>query len=191
MQPLPLTYYRNNDVVWLARDLIGKRLITTFNGKKTSGYISETEAYKGTEDKACHAYNHRRTKRNEVMYHEGGKAYVFMLYGIHFLFNIVSNIKGIPDAVLIRGISPLHGIDVMEERLKRPIGQKGLNGPGILTRAMGIDRLNTNGKLLDGPEVWLENGINIPHRDIFVSKRIGIDYAEEYASKLWRFHVSL
>ena len=106
-------FYLRNDVVQIAEDLLGKVLITKINGKLTAGKIVETEAYRGTTDRASHAYPNRKTKRNRIMFDEGGKAYVYLIYGIHYLFNIVTNKAHIPDAVLIRSIEPVTGIDTM------------------------------------------------------------------------------
>ena len=107
---LKRSFYLNEDVVRLSRDLLGKVLCTKIQGKYTSGIITETEAYAGVIDRASHAYNNRRTKRTEIMYHKGGVAYVYLCYGIHNLFNVVTNVEGIPHAILIRGIEPFDGI---------------------------------------------------------------------------------
>ena len=109
-------YYVNEDVVFLASDLIGKVLYSAFNGQICSGIITETEAYKGIEDKASHAYGNRRTKRTEIMFGDPGFAYVYLCYGIHKLFNIVTAPREVPHAVLIRGIKPISGIQEMERR---------------------------------------------------------------------------
>src|ERR1700758_5372076 len=113
MTVLNLDYYKRRDVLFLSRDLLGKYLLTAFDGQLTGGMIVETEAYQGPEDKASHAYQNRRTKRNEVMYHSGGICYVYLCYGIHSLFNIVTNIENIPHAILIRAIKPTIGVDFM------------------------------------------------------------------------------
>jgi DNA-3-methyladenine glycosylase len=116
---IPLEFYQGVDVVAIARELLGKVLVTNIDGAITSGMIVETEAYHGLKDKACHAYNGRRTARTEVMYQSGGLAYVYLCYGIHSLFNIVTNVKDRADAVLIRAIEPLEGLEVMMERRKQ------------------------------------------------------------------------
>jgi DNA-3-methyladenine glycosylase len=110
--PLPSEFYIRTDVVQVARDLLGKVLYTSFNHEITAGIIIETEAYAGVTDKASHAYNNRRTARTEIMYRTGGTAYVYLCYGIHSLFNIVTSVEDNPHAVLIRGIEPLHGIEL-------------------------------------------------------------------------------
>ena len=104
---IPLSFYQSDDVVFLARSLLGKSLLTFLDGKLTGGIITETEAYAGINDKASHAYGGRKTKRTEVMYREGGVCYVYLCYGIHYLFNVVTGKKDVPHAVLIRGISLL------------------------------------------------------------------------------------
>lgn len=149
--------------------------------------IIETEAYCGAIDKACHAYNHRRTKRTETMFSEGGTAYVFLCYGMHHLFNIVTNRKEIPHAILIRALSPDRGVDLMSHRRKKQDLSILTNGPGSLCQALGITRAH-DGLLLNGPEIWLEDrGVKIPPKNILAQPRVGVDYAEEDALKPWRF----
>jgi DNA-3-methyladenine glycosylase len=181
-------YYLQADVVKLSRDLLGKYLLTKFDNQITGGKIIEAEAYRGPEDKASHAYGHRRTSRNEVMYHKGGICYVYICYGIHALFNIVTNIEGIPDAILIRAIEPEFGIETMMKRRNKNVISKTLtSGPGSLTQALGIT-IAHNGLHLFGPEIWLEDrGIAIPEENICAGPRIGIDYAQEDALLPWRF----
>lgn len=181
-------YFQNSDVLWLGRDLIGKILMTRIDGYLTGGIIVETESYAGVEDKASHSYGGRRTKRNEVMYSSGGKAYVYRCYGIHALFNIVTNRAEIPHAILIRGIKPLEGIEVMLKRRKKAMIEKRFAiGPGNLTQALGIDTVH-NGLSLQSDLIWLEDRqLLLPADKIAATKRIGIDYAAEYALKPWRF----
>lgn len=185
---LPLSYYRSNDVVRLARDLLGKVLVTKINNKVTSGIISETEAYAGINDRASHAYNNRRTKRTEVMYQSGGCSYVYLCYGIHYLFNVVTGLVNQPHAVLIRGIVPRDGLDVMSKRIRLAgINRSHTNGPGKLSKALGItDQLNN--KLLNSKSIWLEDkNITIKNSDIFIEPRIGVDYAGDDALLPYRF----
>src|ERR1700739_2478114 len=118
MKKLKKAYYLQQDVVAIACNLLGKKLCTHINGVYTAGIITETEAYAGANDKASHAYNNKRTPRNEVMYHEGGKGYVYLCYGLHHLFNVVTNIKDVPHAVLIRAIKPVDGIEHVLKRRK-------------------------------------------------------------------------
>lgn len=183
------TFYRRSDVVKIARELLGKVLYTNINGIVAGGMIVETEAYSWKE-KGCHAYGGKMTKRNAVMFQEGGLSYVYLCYGMYEMFNVVTNREGIADAVLIRALEPLDGIPEMQLRrgaLKNPFHLT--SGPGKLTKAMGIDRKLNGKSLLDG-EVWLEDiGRRIPPRAIDVSPRIGIDYAGEDAQLPWRFTV--
>lgn len=188
-------YFQTDDVVALAKDLIGKIIFTKIQGQICAAIISETEAYAGESDKASHAYNGRRTKRTETMYMEGGHAYIYLIYGLHHLLNIVSHKKNIPNAVLIRGGYPIVGMDSMESRLNKIIHKNALVGPGRFSKAMGIqkdmDALKL-GRTSQINQIWLENhGLTAyMENDIIISKRIGIDYAEEDADLPYRFHIS-
>ncbi len=178
----------NNDVIFLAKDLIGKVLCTQINGEYCSGIISETEAYNGIYDKASHAYNNRRTKRTEIMFEAGAHSYVYLCYGIHMLFNVVCSDEGIPNAVLIRGIIPLEGIDTMEKRRNKKVSVKGFSsGPGTLTIALGIEMSHNKTSLL-GDTIWIEDQrIKFSENEIQIGPRIGIDYAEEDKELPFRF----
>jgi DNA-3-methyladenine glycosylase len=189
MTKLPDSFYQRTNVVKIARELLGKVLFTSINGIVTAGTIVETEAYSWKE-KGCHAYGSKRTPRNAVMFEPGGRAYVYLCYGMHHLFNVVTNVPSVPEAVLIRALEPFHGIDVMLSRRGRLANKFHLtSGPGKLTKALGIDR-NLNGKLLAGDEVWVEDsGNRISNKDIAASARIGIDYAGEDALLPWRFTI--
>lgn len=184
---LGIDFYQRNDVLKIAQDLIGKCLFTQVDGVTTGGIIVETEAYSWTE-RGCHAYNARKTKRNAVMFDEGGLVYVFLCYGMHNLFNIVTNKAGIAEAVLVRAIEPVSGIEEMKKRRGQLSNEKHLtSGPGKLTKALGISR-TFNGKSLLNAEVWLEDrNTTIAPSDILVTPRIGIDYAGEDAALPWRF----
>jgi len=181
-------FYLRDDVVNIARDLIGKKLVTCIEGRLTTGIITETEAYEGESDRASHAYGGRRTPRTEIMYQSGGRAYIYLCYGIHSLFNIVTNREGIPHAVLIRAIKPLTGLATMLERTgKKQIKKDFGNGPGKVSRALGIHYSQTGIDLL-GDAIWLEdnkfdNGSGI----IRTSVRVGIDYAGKDALLPYRF----
>lgn len=171
----------------IARDLIGKLLVTNTQGLCTGGIIVETEAYSWKE-RGCHAYGGKMTERNKIMFAEGGHTYVYLCYGIHHLFNVVTNSGGVADAVLIRAIEPTMGIPVMMKRRghSEPSFQL-TSGPGKLAMSLGIDRA-MNGKLLWNDEVWIEgDGIKIASRFIISSKRIGVDYAGADAALPWRF----
>lgn len=177
---IPLSFYRNPDVVAIAKSLIGKTLYTAIDGRLTGGRIIETEAYAGITDRACHSYNNRRTPRTEIMYAPGGVAYVYLCYGMHHLFNIVTGPKDSPTAVLIRALKPTIGLDIMLERRKR---QPLTSGPGTLTTALGIT-LKHNALSLTGPTLWIEEG---PQHPIEASPRIGVDYAGPDALLPYRF----
>jgi DNA-3-methyladenine glycosylase len=180
-------FYLRNDVVKVARELLGKVLITYIDGQLTAGIITETEAYAGWQDKASHAYGGRRTTRNEPMYGIGGHAYVYLCYGIHHLFNVVTNEPDIPHAVLVRGVHPYIGKDVMIER--RAPARPTTTGPGTLTQALGIRTAHT-GTDLCGDMIWLEDhDIQVPAKTIVTGPRIGVDYAQEDASLPYRFLV--
>ena len=185
---IPLSYYQSNDVVSLARDLIGKTIFTNFDGILTGGIISETEAYAGKNDKASHAYNGRRTNRNEVMYQLGGVCYIYLCYGIHNLFNIITGEKENPQAILIRGIIPTVGCDHILARTGKSHQQQSVtNGPGRVSKALGINRLH-NGHSVNGSLIWLEKQqITLNNYQLENGPRIGIDYAEEDAKLLYRF----
>jgi len=188
---IPLSYYHNDDTLFLSKDLLGKVLCTDIEGRgMTAGIITETEAYQGPEDKASHSYNGRRTERNEPMYKEGGHAYVYLCYGIHHLFNIITGKKDVPHGILIRAIQPKKGIGIMLERLGKEKMEKKLTiGPARLTKALGITTKQTGIQLI-GEKVWLEEGgEEIPPDRIVSSPRIGIDYAEEDALLPWRFQL--
>ncbi len=185
---LPESFYLRKNVVTIARELLGKQLFTRVDNKVTSGLIVETEAYSWKE-RGCHAYKGRRTQRNEIMFHRGGHAYVYLCYGVHHLFNVVTNVGGIADAVLIRAIEPVNGLAIMQQRrgvLANPFHLT--SGPGKLTVALGIDRA-FNGKYLTGNDVWIEAGEKIAGKLIEPSTRIGVDYAGKDARLPWRFTI--
>ena len=185
---LPQEFYKGNDVVGMARELIGKIIFTRTDDGYSSGMISETEAYAGGDDKAFHAYGNRRTKRTEVMYAMGGRAYVYLCYGVHCLFNVVSNGEDIPHAILVRGIFPLEGKELMEQRRNRKYSGKDFtNGPGKVSQALGID-LSFNGELLNGARIGIEDrAAQIPGSKIKAGPRIGVDYAGADAQLPFRF----
>ncbi|MDR8393052.1 DNA-3-methyladenine glycosylase [Aliifodinibius sp. S!AR15-10] len=187
---LPESFYLNPDVKEVARNLVGKVLCTRLHGHPlTSGLIVETEAYSGRNDKACHANNGTRTERTEVMYHRGGIAYVYLCYGIHHLFNVVSNVEGQADAVLIRAIKPLDGITtILQRRNAEELTPAVAAGPGRLTQALGIstDNYGTN---LTGDQIWIEDRGSENNGKIEATLRIGVDYAGEHARRPWRFSI--
>lgn len=188
MVKLGSPFYDRPGVVRVARALLGKVLVTEFGGKRTTGRIVEVEAYNGEVDRASHAWSGRRTRRTEVMYGEGGTAYVYLIYGIHHLFNVVTNRKGIPHAILVRGLEPIEGIPVMLQRMGKERPDHTLTrGPGNLSKAMGLLTLHTGMSLMGG-EVWIgDDGYKPRRSEIGVSARIGVDYAGEDAALQYRF----
>lgn len=174
---IPLSYYLQEDVVALSRDLLGKILCAQDKrGGERRLLITETEAYRAPEDRASHAYNYRRTRRNESMFQMGGTAYVYICYGIHHLFNIVTHREEVPHAILIRS-----GICLADGQL--------VSGPGKLTQYMKIDKRDDGTSLING-RIWLEQGEKIKDGSITASPRIGISYAREWAAVPWRFILS-
>lgn len=186
------SFYQQDDVVSIARQLIGKVLCTQIGDTPlTSGIITETEAYCGRGDKACHANNGNRTNRTETMYRAGGIAYVYLCYGIHHLFNVVTNINGKADAVLIRAVKPLDGKEIMLKRRNAEKVDPALTaGPGRLTQALGITT-NYDGLDLTDNVIWIEDrGHSFSHDELTSSKRVGVAYAGEDANLPWRFYLS-
>lgn len=186
---LPRSFYTRANVVTVARDLLGKLLVVpNAKGERVSGIIVETEAYRGPLDRAAHSYGGRRTKRTEPMYAIGGTAYVFFVYGMYYQFNVVTNAAETPHAVLIRAVEPLEGIEIMRARRHGQPDRNLTKGPGKLCIAMGIDR-GLDGADLLGKQVWLEKGQQVRRSQIVAGPRIGIDYAEEWIDKPWRFWI--
>lgn len=181
-------FYLNENVVDVAKSLLGKYLFTNFNGGICGGYITETEAYAGVNDKASHAYNNRRTARTEIMFKEGGIAYIYLCYGMYSLFNVVSNKENIPHAVLIRGLTATEGLETIAQRLKiTDLSKYKLNGPGKLSKALGI-HYSQSGINLEDNTIWIEDrGLNIKEENIKTTKRVGVDYAQEDANLPYRF----
>ena len=186
---LPRSFYTRPNVVTVARDLLGKLLVVPASeGERVSGMIVETEAYRGPLDRAAHSFGGRRTKRTEPMYAIGGTAYVFFVYGMYYQFNVVTNAAETPHAVLIRAVEPVEGIELMRERRHGQPDRNLTKGPGKLCLAMGIDRKLDGADLL-GDDVWLEAGQQVRRSQIVSGPRIGIDYAEEWVHKPWRFWI--
>ncbi|MFA5042540.1 MAG: DNA-3-methyladenine glycosylase [Kiritimatiellia bacterium] len=189
-RPLPLDFYRRADVVQIGRDLLGQYLFTRIGGRVvTGGRIVETEAYAGATDRASHAYGNRRTRRTAVMYETGGVAYVYLCYGLHALFNIITGGEGIPHAVLIRALEPTHGIPLMiARRHKARLDRTLAGGPGALAQALGIT-VRHSGQSLQGNTIWLEQGNALRPEEIVATARVGVDYAGADAKRPWRFRV--
>lgn len=190
MKKLSKDFYQRVDVLQVAKELLGKVLVTQFAGKQTAGRIVEVEAYAGIADRASHSFGGRRTKRNEVMYGDGGKAYVYLCYGIHHLFNVVTNVKDVPQAILIRALEPVSGTGIMLERAgKKKLDYTITRGPGNLSKAMGLFTAHS-GYSLFGNEVFLaDDGLSYHKNEIISSPRIGVDYAGEDALLPYRFFV--
>lgn len=194
MKKLDREFY-NRDTVLVAKELLGKILVHEINGQKLSAKIVEAEAYMGVTDKAAHSYGGRRTSRVEVMYGKPGFAYVFIIYGMYYCFNTVTREEGTPQAVLIRAVEPIEGINLMaQNRFKKPYDQltksqiKNLtNGPGKLCGALLIDK-GLNGEDLCSDKLYIEEGENEKF-NIISTKRVGIDYAEEAKDYPWRFYI--
>lgn len=185
---LARSFYTRRDVLVVARQLLGKRLVVPApDGMRVSGIIVETEAYAGPEDKASHAYGNRRTARTEMMFGMGGAAYVYFVYGLHHQFNVVTGVESVPHAVLIRALEPEEGLELMRARRPSASERNLTSGPGKLCAALGLDR-SFNGADLTGERVWIEEtGIKVPAAKVASGARVGIDYAEEYVEKPWRF----
>ena len=187
---LPRSFYLQDDVVSISRALLGKILCTNIDGKRTSVIITETEAYAGTTDRASHAYGDRRTRRTEPMYGPGGTAYIYLCYGIHHLFNVVTNVVGVPHAVLVRAGEVHSGLETMLERRQKASHDRTLlAGPGSLARALGITTALTGSSLLNGPIRIEDHGLEVVDDCVTVGPRVGIDYAGEDVSRPYRFRL--
>lgn len=187
---LPQEYYLTEDVVTLARDLLGRHLVTFIDNIKTVGIITETEAYRGPEDRASHAWNNRRTNRTEIMFGPGGHAYIYLCYGIHHMFNVVSGSEGTPHAILIRAIEPHDGVAAMLARRKSVAPRKRwTGGPGTAAQALGLHTRMSGARLFDPASlIQIHSGNAQPRsEEIQIGPRVGIDYAGEDAALPWRF----
>lgn len=182
-------FYENEDVVSLAQKLLGTVICTNFHNEFVSGIISETEAYKGPEDKACHAYQNKKSKRNDAMFEKGGILYMYLCYGIHHLCNIVTGPMDYPHAVLIRSLQPLSGTSVIAKRRKKAKYSPSLTiGPGNISQALGLNITHNKVSLIKNDSIWIESR-DIIKKKIFCGPRIGIDYAKEHALLPWRFWI--
>ena len=187
---LPASFYTRKNVLTIAKELLGKILVTQFDNILTASRIVETEAYEGITDKASHAYNNKRTNRTEIMFGNGGFSYVYLCYGVHHLFNVVTNTINHPHAVLIRATEPLAGIETMLLRTGKLTADFSLTkGPGNVAKAMGIDKTHTGISLLSNELFIADDGYIITPKNILATKRIGIDYAAEDALLPYRFIV--
>ncbi len=184
------SFYDRPNVTIIARELIGKVLMTSFNEEFTAGRIVETEAYNGSVDRASHAFGNRRTNRTEVMFGKPGTAYVYLCYGIHHLFNVVTNRKDVPHAILIRAIEPLKGIDIMQDRARKKVLDNTLTrGPGNVSKALGIFTYHSGSDLCNSDIKIADDGFRYKKKDIIVTTRIGVDYAGPDALLPYRYIV--
>ncbi len=183
---LPRAFYER-DAITVAKELLGKLLVHNSEEGRTSGIIVETEAYMGVEDKASHSYGGKKTKRTSTLYDKPGTAYIYLVYGIHCLLNVVTGPEGVPMAVLIRALEPKEGIELMKARRQLEDIRRLCKGPGSLTKAMGIG-MELNGTDMTGDRLFIED-IGYYPREIVQTTRIGVDYAEEDALKPWRFYI--
>ncbi len=187
-------FYLREDTLQLARELLGKRLVVVQNGMRCSGLISETEAYLGAIDRASHAYGNRLTQRTSTMFEAGGISYIYLCYGLHYLFNVVTHQKGTPHAILIRALIPDEGIPLMQERRQKNLKKPGVipsaklcHGPATVCQALGLDK-TWNGISLVGENLFIENTERpVPHAEIQSGPRIGVDYAGDDALLPYRF----
>ena len=187
---LPESYYLNQDVLHLSKDLLGKYLFTCVDGITTGGYIVETEAYNGIIDKASHSYGNKITPRTKTMFMQGGISYVYLCYGIHEMFNVVTSVEGQPHAILIRAIHPTEGLEVMLYRRKMLNLKPNITmGPGSVAKALGISR-TINAVSLQSDVLWIEDrGLSFPDKAIAAVPRVGVDYAGNDALLPYRFYV--
>jgi len=184
------SFYDRSNVTVIARELLGKILITSFDNEITAGRIVETEAYNGAVDRASHAYGNRRTNRTEVMFGKPGTAYVYLCYGIHHLFNVVTNKKEIPHAILIRAVEPTEGISIMQDRTRKKVLDNTLTrGPGNVSKALGIFTYHSGLDLVRSDIRIVDDGFQYKKKEIAVTTRIGVDYAGPDALLPYRFIV--
>ncbi len=187
---LDQSFYSRKNVVQVARDLLGKILISNLDGIRSSGRIVETEAYAGVKDKASHAFGGRRTTRSEHLYGEPGTVYIYICYGMHHLFNVITNKKNIPHGVLIRALEPMVGIEEMLKRTgKHTVDYTLTKGPGNLSRAMGLNKLHSGGNVFSEEIFIADDGLRYKKDEIVTTKRIGVDGAAEDANLPYRFIV--
>ncbi len=190
MEKLTIDFYKRTNVLQIARELTGKILVTKWNGITTSGRIVEVEAYNGIVDKASHAFGGRRTNRNEMMYAGAGVAYIYLCYGIHHLFNVVTNSTDIPHAILIRAVEPITGIEEMLKRTgKKKLDSTLTRGPGNVSKALGFQTSQTGYSLLSKELFIADDKCKYKKSEIASSPRIGVDYAGDDALLPYRFYI--
>lgn len=184
---LPQSFYQRGTEK-VAKELLGKKLVRIYKGKRISGIIIETEAYLGLIDKGCHSYGGKITERLKTMYLNGGYSYVYFIYGMYFCFNVVTRSPAHPEAVLIRALEPAEGVNLMKEFRKQDNIKNLTTGPGKLAQALMITK-EQNGISLDGNQLFIEDSPRISPSKIIARPRIGIDYAEEAKDWPLRFYI--
>ncbi len=190
LKKLDRSFYSRKNVLEIARDLLGKILVTQLNGIYSSGRIVETEAYAGVNDRASHAFGGKRTARSEHLYGDPGTVYIYICYGMHHLFNVITNKKNIPHGVLIRALEPMEGIEHMLNRSGKLTADYSLTkGPGNLSRAMGMTKNYSGGNVFSDEIFIVDDGLRYKKDDIVTTKRIGVDGAGKDANLLYRFIV--
>ncbi len=190
LKKLDRSFYSRKNVLQIASDLLGKILVTQLNGIRSSGRIVETEAYAGIDDRASHAYGGKRTARSEHLYGDPGTVYVYICYGMHHLFNVITNKKDIPHGVLIRALEPMEGVDEMLNRSGKLTADYTLTkGPGNLSRAMGMNKNHSGGNVFSEEIFIADDGLRYKKNEIVITKRIGVDGAGKDANLLYRFIV--
>lgn len=187
MSKLKLSFYRR-ETKKVAHELLGKKLVRIYKGQRISGIITEVEAYLGVKDKAAHSYGDRRTPRTEIMYGEGGHAYIYFIYGMYNCFNVVTQTKEVPEAVLIRALEPLEGIELMKKFRQKENLKDLTTGPGKLAEAMHLTR-ELNGERLDSKVLFIEDAEIIPGHHVVKKPRIGVDYAGTHALHPLRYYL--
>lgn len=190
MKKLTLDFYDRDDVIAIAKELLGKILVTKFDGITTSARIVETEAYIAITDRASHSFAGKRTVRNEHMYAAAGTSYVYICYGMHHLFNVVTNKKEVPDAVLIRAAEPLEGIaDMLIRTGKQKPDYTLTKGPGNVGKALGISKAHSGLNLLKNEIYLMDDGYKLTEKETGTSRRIGVEGSKEAALLPYRFYI--
>jgi DNA-3-methyladenine glycosylase len=184
---IPKEFFLSEDVVGMAKALLGKILLVKSASECRAGIIAETEAYEGITDRASHAFNNKMTHRTSVMYREGGCCYVYLCYGLHHLFNVVTGPAGQPHAILIRGVKPLYVQELLTGKTRVDFDDKIANGPGKMSKWMGIS-MELNGTVLNAHQVWLINPEKEQDVEIIQTQRVGVEYAGEDALLPYRFY---
>lgn len=188
---LDKSFYASDDVVAVSKSLLGKKLCSHIGGEYTSGIIVETEAYKAPEDKASHAYGNRVTPRTKTMFSGPGTGYIYIIYGMYHLFNVISGPEGTAHCILIRAIEPAEGAEVMKRRRRMQKSSFSLcNGPGKFSIAMGIQRVYNGVDLTLGSSIWLEKAWpEVEESEILEGPRVGMSTAGECSNWPYRFRI--